>query len=72
MFAEGVKKAFELNRTEMRVFQKVLEVYEKEKMPGGYADSITLCWFDDGLNGEKIGVVLKFTINIFGSGYIIT
>jgi hypothetical protein len=42
MFAEGVKKAFELNRTEMRVFQKVLEVYEKEKMPGGYADSITL------------------------------
>jgi hypothetical protein len=56
MFAEGVKKAFELNRTEMRVFQKVLEVYEKEKMPGGYADSITLCWFDDGLNGEKIGM----------------
>ncbi|CAC9985361.1 Mobile element protein [uncultured Gammaproteobacteria bacterium] len=56
VFAEGVKKAFELNRTEMRVFQKVLEIYEKEKMTGGYADSITLCWFDDGLNGEKIGM----------------
>jgi malonyl CoA-acyl carrier protein transacylase len=28
----------------------VLEIYEKEKMTGGYADSITLCWFDDGLN----------------------
>jgi hypothetical protein len=40
VFAEGVKKAFELNRTEMRVFQKVLEIYEKEKMTGGYADSI--------------------------------
>jgi hypothetical protein len=56
VFAEGVKKAFELNRTEMRVFQKVLEIYEKEKMTGGYADSISLCWFDDGLNGEKIGM----------------
>jgi hypothetical protein len=37
----------------MRVFQKVLEIYEKEKMTGGYADSITLCWFDDGLNGNN-------------------
>ena len=25
-------------------------------MTGGYADSISLCWFDDGLNGEKIGM----------------
>ena len=56
VFAEGVKKTFELNRTEMRVFQKVLEIYKKGKMTGGYSDSITLCWFDDGLNGEKIGM----------------
>ncbi len=56
VFAEGVKKAFELNRTESRVFQKVLDVYQSEKMTGGYADSITLCWFDGGLNGEDVGM----------------
>jgi hypothetical protein len=59
VFAEGVKKAFELNRTEARIFQKILDVYGAEKMTGGYADSITLCWFDDGLNGEKINMSEK-------------
>jgi hypothetical protein len=43
VFTEGVRKAFELNKTEMRVFCKVLEIYEQERMTGGYADSITLC-----------------------------
>jgi hypothetical protein len=38
----------------MRVFYKVLEVYEQERMTGGFADSITLCLFDGGLNGERI------------------
>ena len=56
VFTEGVRKAFELNKTEMRVFCKVLEIYEQERMTGGYADSITLCWFDGGLNGDKIGM----------------
>ena len=59
VFSEGVKKAFELNRTEARIFQKILDVYGAEKMTGGYADSITLCWFDDGLNGEKINMSEK-------------
>jgi hypothetical protein len=45
-----------LGETEMRVFCKVLEIYEQERMTGGYADSITLCWFDGGLNGDKIGM----------------
>jgi hypothetical protein len=56
VFAEGVKRAFELNRTESRVFQKILEIYEAEKMTGGYADSISLSWFNGGLNGDKIGM----------------
>ena len=56
VFAEGIRQAFELNRTEMRVFYKVLEVYEQEKMTGGYADSITLSLFDDGLNGDPLGM----------------
>ena len=56
VFAEGIRQAFELNRTEMRVFYKVLEVYEQQKMTGGYADSITLCLFDRSLNGRPIGM----------------
>jgi hypothetical protein len=32
VFAEGVKKTFELNRTEMRVFQKVLETWINPKL----------------------------------------
>ena len=54
VFAEGIRQAFSLNKTEMRVFYKVLEVYEQERMTGGFADSITLCLFDGGLNGERI------------------
>jgi hypothetical protein len=56
VFAEGIRQAFELNRTEMRVFYKVLEVYEQEKMIGGFADSITLSLFDGGLNGDALGM----------------
>lgn len=54
VFAEGVKKAFELNRTEARVFHKVLEIYEKEKMVGGFAETINIAWFDNGLNGQAV------------------
>ena len=56
IFAEGVKAAFDLNRTANRVFQAVLKAYQTEKLTGGYADCVTLFWFDDGLNGAKIGM----------------
>lgn len=54
VFAEGVKAAYGLSRTAHRVFTKVLEVYEQTDMSGGFADTIELAWFDDGLHGEKI------------------
>ena len=56
VFSKGIKEAFDLNRTEARVFQKVLDVYEKEKMTGGYADTVTLSWFSGGLNGDMVGM----------------
>lgn len=56
VFADGVKAAYGLSRTAYRVFTKVLEVYEREDMTGGYADSISLHWFDGGLDGEAIGM----------------
>lgn len=56
VFAEGVKAAFELKTAGAKVFQSVLGEYQKEKMTGGFADSITLYWFGDGLNGRAIGM----------------
>lgn len=59
IFAEGVKKAFDLNRTGHRVFQAVLTAYQRSKMTGGYSDSVSLFFFDEGLNGEVIGMSEK-------------
>lgn len=59
VFADGVKAAYDLSRTGARVFQAVLDSYQKEKMTGGYADSVRLFWFGDGLNGESIGMSEK-------------
>ncbi|CCG39923.1 replication/maintenance protein RepL [Magnetospirillum molischianum] len=56
VFAEGVKMAFGLGSAGTKVFQAVLDAYQKEKMTGGYADCLTLFWFDNGLNGEAIGM----------------
>ena len=56
VFAAGVKMAFELKAAGARVFQAVLAAYEREKMTGGFADCVTLFWFDNGLNGQAIGM----------------
>lgn len=56
VFASGVKAAFELKAAGARVFQAVLSAYEREKMTGGFADCVTLFWFNDGLNGSSIGM----------------
>ena len=56
VFADGVKAAFELSRGAAKVFQAILTIYQNQKMTGGYADSIHLYWFGDGLNGELIGM----------------
>lgn len=56
VFADGVKAAFGLQRAGARVFQAVLDTYQKEKMTGGYVAYLTLMWFDNGLNGSAIGM----------------
>lgn len=56
VFAEGVKAAFGLKSAGAKVFQAVLDAYQKEKMTGGYADCLNLAWFDNGLNGESVGM----------------
>lgn len=59
VFAEGVRAAFDLTRTGARVFNAVLTEYQAAKMTGGYADSLTLFFFDDGLNGRAIDMSEK-------------
>lgn len=54
VFADGVKAAYDLSRTGARVFQAVLSEYQRTKMTGGYSDSVSLVWFDDGLNGHAL------------------
>jgi hypothetical protein len=49
-----VKAAFDLTRTGARVFLPVLQEYQKEKLAGGFADSLTLFWFGEGLNGQSV------------------
>ena len=49
VFADGVKAAFDLSKTGARVFNTVLSEYQAAKMTGGYADSLTLFFFDDGV-----------------------
>ena len=56
VFADGVKAAFDLSRTGHKVFQIVLEAYQREKMTGGFSDSVSLFWFGDGLDGRDVGI----------------
>lgn len=56
VFSEGVKAMYGLSRTGTRVFQSILDVYQETKMNGGYADTLYLSWFNNGLNGKDIGM----------------
>jgi hypothetical protein len=59
VFSAGIAAAYELGRTGQRVFQAVLQEYEKTPMHGGFADSVYLAWFDQGLSGRSIGMSEK-------------
>lgn len=62
VFAEGVRRSFDLSKAGHRVFQAVLERYQAAKMTGGYTDAVVLYWFGDGLDGQDVGMS-KFTFN---------
>lgn len=59
VFAAGVSAAYDLNRTSQRVFQAVLGEYERSPMKRGFADTVELFWFGDGLSGRDIGMSEK-------------
>lgn len=56
VFADGVSASYELTRTAQRVFQVVLDQYQRTPMSRGYADAVNLFWFGDGIEGRNVGM----------------
>jgi hypothetical protein len=56
VFGAGVAAAYELGKTAQRVFQVVLDQYQRTPMSRGFADAVELYWFDDGIEGRDVGM----------------
>lgn len=56
VFASGVAASYDLGKTAQQVFQVVLDQYQRTPMSRGYADSVDLYWFGDGIEGRDVGI----------------
>lgn len=56
VFAAGVAASYELTKTAQRVFQVVLDQYQRTPMSKGFADYVNLFWFGDGIEGRDVGM----------------
>lgn len=56
VFAQGVAASYDLGRTAQKVFQLILDQYQRTPMSRGYADSIELYWFNGGIEGRDVGM----------------
>lgn len=56
VFAAGVAASYDLSKTAQRVFQVVLDQYQRTPMSRGYADSVELFWFGNGIAGRDVGI----------------
>lgn len=56
VFAAGVAASYELTKTAQRVFQVVLDQYQRTPMSRGFADAIELFWFGNGIEGRDVGM----------------
>lgn len=59
VFAAGVAASYDLTKTAQRVFQVVLDQYQRTPMSRGYADVVNLFWFGDGVEGRDVGMSEK-------------
>jgi len=59
VFAAGVAASYELSKTAQRVFQVVLDQYQRTPMSKGFADSVNLFWFGNGIEGRDVGMSEK-------------
>lgn len=56
VFAAGVTASYDLSKTAQRVFQVVLDQYQRTPMSRGYADAVNLFWFGNGIEGRDVGM----------------
>lgn len=56
VFSAGVSATYELTKAAQRVFQVVLDQYQRTPMAKGYADAVDLFWFGDGIEGRDVGM----------------
>lgn len=59
VFAAGVAASYDLTKTAQRVFQVVLDQYQRTPMSRGFADHVNLFWFDNGIEGRDVGMSEK-------------
>lgn len=59
VFAAGVAATYELTKTAQRVFQVVLDQYQRTPMSKGFVDHVNLFWFNDGIEGRDVGMSEK-------------
>lgn len=59
VFAAGVAAGYDLTKTAHRVFQVVIDIYQRTPMSRGYADSIDLYWFGEGIEGIDVDMSEK-------------
>lgn len=59
VFAAGVAASYDLSKTAQRVFQVVLDQYQRTPMSRGFADYVNLFWFGDGIEGRDVGMSEK-------------
>lgn len=62
VFASGVAASYDLTKTAQRVFQVVLDQYQRTPMSKGYADYVNLLWFDNGIEGRDVNMS-SYTFN---------
>lgn len=56
IFSAGAAAMMELSRTARKVFDLVLKGYQESSMTGGYADTVELYWFNEGISGKAMGI----------------
>jgi hypothetical protein len=59
LFPALIAATYDLTKTGLRVFQEVLTQYQNMKMSGGYAEDVSLFWFDGGLDGRALDMSEK-------------
>jgi hypothetical protein len=59
VFAAGVAASYDLTKTAQRVFQVVLDQYQRTPMSRGFADHVNLFWFGEGVEGRAVGMSEK-------------